>query len=68
MYLSCVCDAIQFIIVVVGVTKYPSKINYFFANRKGLAVVCAMATRNSSVGSFGAFPELVIDLDNVSGS
>ena len=30
--------------------------------------VCAMATRNSSVGSFGAVPELVIDQDDVSGS
>ena len=27
-----------------------------------------MATRNSSVGSFGAVPELVIDQDDVSGS
>ena len=33
-----------------------------------LAAVCAMATGNISVVSFGAFPELVIEQDDVSGS
>ena len=39
-----------------------------FCQPKGLAAVCATATGNSSVGSFGAFPELGIDQEEVSGS
>ena len=39
-----------------------------FCQPRGLAVVCAMATGNSSAGRFGAFPELVSYQEDVSGS
>ena len=66
-YLVCVCNAIQFIMVVVGVINYTSGIIYIFCRRRRVSSFCD-GCRNFSTGIFGSFVERVIDQDNISSS